>query len=90
MSVTAIVSLQPRRRATVAGEIRAVRSFERPSVRTDVELEDGTAAVLLRFVGRRCLPGLDEGRRVVAEATPSQTWEGLVMLNPLYRFEPAE
>ena len=85
MSPTAIGSLEPRRRATVAGEIRAVTSYERPYQRTEVELDDGTGLVVLRFVGRTHIPGVAPGRRMVAEGTPAPAPDGLVMLNPLYR-----
>jgi hypothetical protein len=85
VSPTAIASLEPRRRATVAGEIREVRSSERPYHRTEVELDDGTGVVLLRFLGRIEVPGLVPGRRMIAEGTPGATPHGLVMLNPLYR-----
>lgn len=57
MSPSAIGSLEPRRRATVAGEIRAVSSYERPYQRTEVEVDDGTGVVVLRFVGRTHIPG---------------------------------
>ena len=90
MSPTAIGSLEPRRRATVAGEIRAVNSYERPYQRTEVELDDGTGVVVLRFVGRTQIPGLAPGRRMVAEGTPGAVRDGFVMLNPLYSFVPAE
>jgi hypothetical protein len=86
VSPTAIASLEPRRRGTVVGAIRAVRSSERPYVRTEVELDDGTGAVLLRFVGRRAVPGLVTGRRLLAEGTPGAGRDGLVILNPRYRF----
>ena len=86
MSPTAIGSLEPRRRATVAGEIRAVTSYERPYQRTEVELDDGTGLVVLRFVGRTHIPGVAPGRRMVAEGTPAAAPDGFVILNPLYRF----
>jgi hypothetical protein len=90
VSPSAIASLDPRRRATVAGDIRAVTSYERPYPRTDVELDDGTAVLFLRFVGRRHVPGLVTGRRMVAEGTPGAGPDGLVMLNPLYCFTSSE
>lgn len=90
MRVAAIVPLEPRRRTTVAGEIRAVHSYERPYRRTEVELDDGTGVVILRFLGRSLVPGLDPGLRLVAEGTPSTERDGFVMVNPLYSFEPAE
>ena len=68
----------------MAGEIRAVTSYERPYLRTDVELGDETGVLRLRFVGRTQVPGLAPGRRVVTEGTPAIAPDGLVMLNPLY------
>jgi hypothetical protein len=85
VSPTAIAALEPRRRATAAGEIRAVTLYERPYLRTEVELDDGTGVLRLRFVGRKQVPGLAPGRRMVAEGTPAPAPDGLVMLNPLYR-----
>jgi hypothetical protein len=74
----------------VAGRIRSVRSYERPYPRTEAELDDGTAVILLRFMGRRQVPGLTAGLFMVAEGTPGPERGALVMLNPLYCFVPAE
>lgn len=74
----------------MAGEISSVRSYELPYQRTEVELDDGTGVVRLRFVGRSHVPGVTPGRRMVAEGTPAAGRDGLVMLNPLYRFDSAE
>ena len=90
MSVTSIGSLVPRRRATVMGEVRSVTSYERPYVRTEAKLEDGTGVIVLRFMGQRRVPGLAPGRRMVALGTPGRVRDALVMLNPIYCFEPAE
>jgi hypothetical protein len=71
----------------VAGNVRSVVSYERPWVRTDVELDDGTGVIILRFLGRAAVPGFAEGRDVVARGTPSSDGSALVMLNPGYSFE---
>jgi hypothetical protein len=86
VSTTAIGKLEPRRRATVSGEILSVVSYELPWVRTDVELGDDSGVVLLRFMGRADVPGLVPGRRIIVEGTPSDNDGRLMMHNPLYEF----
>ena len=90
MTVTAIASLAARRRAPVAGEIRSVRSYRHPYPRTEIELEDKTGVLLLRFMGRIEVSGLAPGLRVHAEGTPGDERGTLVMLNPIYAFDPPE
>jgi hypothetical protein len=89
VTCTAVASLEPRRRATVAGQIRSVQSYERPYPRTEAELDDGTGILVLRFIGRRQVPGLAPKLRLVAQGTPGLERGVLVMLNPLYCFVPA-
>ncbi len=86
MSTTAIAAVVLRRRNTVRGEIVSVVSFLRPTIRTDAQIRDGTGELVLRFVGRRLVPGLVEGRRVIAQGTPGLVGGAVVMLNPLYSF----
>jgi hypothetical protein len=86
VSATAIGALQPRRRATVSGEILSVVSYVLPGIRTDVELSDDTGVVVLRFMGRAEVPGLISGRRIVAEGTPADRNGVLVIHNPIYEF----
>jgi hypothetical protein len=74
----------------VAGEIESVASFERPWVRTDAVLVDGTGALVLRFHGRSGVPGMAAGARVVAEGTPAVERGVLLMRNPLYSFDVVE
>jgi hypothetical protein len=87
--IQTIASAVPRHRATLRGEIVSVNGAEAPWVRTDAVLSDGTGTLVLRFVGRRSIPGLDLGRRVVVEGTPGRVGGELVMLNPLYSFDGA-
>jgi hypothetical protein len=89
MSTTAIAAVVLRQRNTVRGRIVSVASFQRPWVRTDARIRDATGELVLRFTGRASVPGLVEGRRVIAQGTPGLVDGGTVMLNPLYSFVEA-
>ncbi len=82
----AVAALVLRQRAIVAGHIQSVTSYERPWVRTDAVLADGTGALILRFIGRARVPGMAAGRRVMAEGTPASEGGVLLMRNPRYSF----
>ena len=84
--MTAIGDLEPRRRATVVGNVLSVMALKLPWVRTDAEVGDGTGVVVLRFMGRAAVPGLSPGRRIVAEGTPGLRDGVLVIPNPRYEF----
>jgi len=86
VTITAMSSVVPRVRTTVAGRIIAVRAYRRPWMRLDVELGDGTGTLILRFTGRAAVPGMSPGRRVGAEGMPSVQGGTLVVLNPHYAF----
>ncbi len=85
-TTTAIAALVPRQRSRVAGDVESVVSFERPWVRTDAVLVDGTGALVLRFHGRSGVPGMAAGAHVIAEGTPALERGVLMMRNPLYSF----
>ena len=85
--IQTIASAAPRQRTKLRGQIVSVNGSETSSVRTDAVLSDGTGTLVLRFVGRRSIPGLDVGRSLVVEGTPTRVGGELVMLNPLYSFE---
>ena len=86
-AATAIAALVPRQRSRAAGKVESVVSFQRPWVRTDAVLVDGTGALVLRFHGRAGVPGMAVGARVVAEGTPALERGVLLMRNPLYSFD---
>lgn len=85
-TAVAIAALVLRQRAVVAGEIESVTSFEKPWVRTDAVLIDGTGRLVMRFTGRAAVPGMVAGSRVIAEGTPALERDVLLMRNPLYSF----
>lgn len=73
----------------MAGQVESVVSFERPWVRTDAVLVDGTGELVLRFHGRTVVPGMAAGAHIVAEGTPAFERGVLIMRNPLYSFAVA-
>ena len=85
--IKTIAPAVPRQRTTFRGKIVSLDIGETPWVRTDAVLSDGTGTLVLRFVGRRSIPGLDVGRGVVVEGTPGREGDALVMVNPLYSFD---
>jgi hypothetical protein len=84
-----IASAVPRRRTRLDGRIVSVQVCEHPFVHTDAVLDDATGSLLLRFVGRREIPGLAVGRRLQVEGTPGNVGGRLVVLNPFYSFVPS-
>jgi hypothetical protein len=86
MTAADIAAVVSRRRTTVRGDVVSVESYERPWVRTDAEVTDGTGCLLLRFVGLGAVPGVVACREIEAEGTPASLRGILVMLNPRYLF----
>jgi amino acid transporter len=82
---TAIGEAQWRQRVRVAGKIRSVRvPTGGATANLECTLVDGTGAILLVFQGRRRIPGIQQGARLVAQGMVG-AWEGqLAILNPEY------
>jgi hypothetical protein len=70
----------------VAGRIRSIRVPTRAATANlECTLVDSTGAILLVFQGRRGIPGIRQGARLVAEGMVG-AWEGrLAILNPDYQ-----
>ena len=85
--VTPIGEAQPRQEITVAGEISSVRLVPRagtPSL--EVTVKDGTGSLLIVWTGRRTIPGVVPGKRLVLSGRGSAQGAGsrLTVLNPRY------
>jgi amino acid transporter len=76
---------QWRHRVRVAGKIRSVRvPTGGATANLECTLVDGSGAILLVFQGRRRIPGIQQGARLVAQGMVG-AWEGrLAILNPDY------
>ncbi|HVC71386.1 MAG TPA: amino acid permease [Acidimicrobiales bacterium] len=82
---TPIAGASWRGRVRVAGRVRSIRVPTRtPTPNLECTLVDGSGAILLVFQGRRRIPGIQQGARLVAQGTVG-AWEGrLAILNPDY------
>ncbi|MBO0694059.1 MAG: hypothetical protein J2P58_14240, partial [Acidimicrobiaceae bacterium] len=74
-----------RRRVRIAGRVRSVRTRIWSGVPVyECTVVDGTGALNIVFLGRRSVPGIGPGTRLVAEGAIG-TYQGqLAMLNPSY------
>jgi hypothetical protein len=88
VSRTAISAAEPRKRTVLAGRITGVATRVRPWIRFEVQLRDCTGSIILRFMGRTEVPGMTLGAQLVVEGTPALERDRVVMLNPLYTFDP--
>ncbi len=75
----------PRRAHPVrGGRARTVR--QDPGTVLDAWIDDGTASITLRWLGREASAGVVPGAMLEVEGTVSPQRGRLVILNPLYRF----
>lgn len=91
VDATPVDELQARQRVTVAGRLRTVvLSIDGRSPSVEAELFDGTGQVLLVWMGRRRIVGLEPGTRLVARGRVAQSHDGrLVIYNPTYELRPS-
>jgi len=79
-----------RQRATVHGSIRSVRMLPRAgSPALEAELFDGSGSIMLVWLGRRRIHGIECGRTLQASGLVSIKDDRRVMYNPRYELDPA-
>ncbi len=80
-----MVTAKLRERIWVAGRILALRGkTEQDASNLECEITDGTGSLLLVFQGRRRIPGIAVGARLVAEGMVGSWSRRLAILNPDY------
>ncbi len=87
---TRIADSQQRERVELAGTLRAVTM--RPSggsLSMEAELWDGTGQVTLVWLGRRNIPGIQPGRRIVVRGRLTSRKGEPTIFNPTYELQPA-
>jgi amino acid transporter len=76
--------------ADVAGVLRSVTLRPRgPSLTMEADLWDGTGHVTLVWLGRRNIPGVQPGRRMVVHGRVARIKGERTIYNPLYELQPA-
>jgi RecG-like helicase len=71
--------------ATVAGRVRAVRFTPTENVPVlEAELFDGTSAIVLVWLGRRRIAGIEPGRRMLAKGRIGKHNGRQAIFNPWY------
>jgi hypothetical protein len=87
--VTPIAEVTHRQRVRVAGRIRSQRVQPWSGVATlECVIVDGTGGLNVVFLGRKHVPGLAPGVRLVVEGMVGEHGGRLAILNPLYRILP--
>ena len=82
---TPIGEVTHRGRAKVAGRLKTVRVQSWSGVPAfECTVVDGSGALTLVFLGRRAIPGLNPGTKLIAEGTIGSYQGRLAMLNPNY------
>lgn len=75
---------------TVSGRLRSVQYCPRSNLPTlEAELFDGSGSVLLVWIGRRSIVGIEPGRSLTATGRLAHRDEKKVIYNPAYELEPA-
>ncbi|GIG29941.1 OB-fold nucleic acid binding domain-containing protein [Cellulomonas marina] len=90
---TPVHDLPDRCRATVSGVVRAVTLRPREGVpAVEAELYDGSGTLVLVWLGRREIAGIEPGRRLRVEGMACEKGGRRVMYNPGYelRARPGE
>ena len=82
-----IADVEPRQSVTVVGEISSIRVVpEGGTSWLEVTVSDGRDRLVAMWTGRRRLPGLEPGRRLVLSGRASATGAGgrMLLMNPSY------
>ncbi|MEE6274351.1 OB-fold nucleic acid binding domain-containing protein [Georgenia wangjunii] len=88
---TPLAEVRPRTRVKVAGVLSAVTYRPKEGMRALVgRLYDGSASVDLVWLGRRTVPGIEPGRRLLAEGMVFAGRARPTIFNPAYELIPEE
>jgi amino acid transporter len=76
--------------ANVAGILRSVTQRPRgPTLTMEADLWDGSGHVTLVWLGRRNIPGIHPGRRIVVRGRVARVKGERTIYNPVYELQPA-
>ncbi|MBS2536183.1 amino acid permease [Catenulispora sp. NF23] len=86
---TPIADCPDRERVVVSGTLRTVRLRPRAGVPVlEADLWDGTGSVTVSWLGRREIPGIAPGRRIVVRGRITTVGGQRAVYNPIYELRP--
>jgi hypothetical protein len=89
--VTLVCDAKPRTMARIAGVVEGMRVRPREGVpAVEAVVTDGSGSVTAVWLGRRTLPGLMLGIRLVLEGRLGGDPQNLQLMNPRYEFAGAQ
>jgi amino acid transporter len=89
-TATPIGDCTDRQVADVTGILRSVTLRPRgPSLTMEADLWDGTGHVTLVWLGRRNIPGVQPGRRIIVHGRVARIKGERTIYNPLYELQPS-
>jgi hypothetical protein len=89
--VTPVAEAKPRTVARIAGVVEGIRVRPREGVpAVEAVVTDGSGSVTAVWLGRRTLPGLTLGIRLVLEGRLGGDPQNLQLMNPRYEFAGAQ
>jgi amino acid transporter len=84
-----IIDCGDREVVDVTGTLRSVTLRPRgPSLTMEADLWDGTGNITLVWLGRRNIPGVEPGRRIVVHGRVAQIKGDRTIYNPIYELQP--
>ena len=89
--VTPIGDAEPRSVARIAGVVQALRVRPREGVQAiEAIITDGSGTVTAVWLGRRSVPGLSLGSKLILEGRLGGDRARLHVMNPQFEFAPSE
>lgn len=89
MGATPIAEATPGEPATVAGVLHSVTLRPRETVpAVEAELFDGSGRILVIWLGRRRIRGIEPGRSIVVHGRVTGSRDRRTMFNPRYELRP--
>jgi amino acid transporter len=86
MPTVPIASIVWRQRARVAGRVHSVRVQPGASLTSlECTISDGSASMVLVFQGRRRVPGIEPGAKLLVEGMVGERGKRPAMINPVYQ-----
>jgi amino acid transporter len=85
----AIADIRHRQRVRLGGRVKAMRVQPWSGVATlECTLDDGSGALTVVFLGRRQVPGVNVGTRLIVGGVVGEHHGRLALLNPTYEIQP--